>query len=454
MTDPTMEKEMRDLHARLEDMETAQRRTVSARDLSDSESEIEAEQEEEVAAEDAANERLIRAIARMGARAKMDIPVYEGNLDAEELLDWIRAMDTYFDYEDVEEDKKVKHAVTRLKGRATLWWDELQADRRCKGKQKIKSWDRMIAKMKAKFIPRDYQITLFRRMQNLRQKLMTVKEYIEEFYKLSIRAGHRESDDEKVARYMNGLRYDIQNEMSMVTIRTVEDAYQMALKVEEKLSRKQGERGRGRSQPRGKSVAQDKYQKPKEDWKKPQTRTERGGTSQRGQYAEQRGQHTEQRGEYADNNIFPRTRGRGRGRGGVITCFTCRKNGHKSYECPDKKKESGETRIAEARRRDVEAEDVEGGRSLMMQKVLLTPEKEVESSVQRTRLFRTACKTKDRVCKVIVDSGNTDNLVSTEMVEKMELETIDHPSPCRVSWLQKGHQVTVTKQCLVEFKIG
>ena len=135
MTDPAMEREMHDLRARLEDMETTQRRTVSVGDLSDSESEIEAEHEgEEVAAKDVATERLIRAIGRMGARAKMDIPVYEGNLDAEELLDWIRALDTYFDYEDVEEDKKVKHAVTRLKGHATLWWDELQADRRCKGK--------------------------------------------------------------------------------------------------------------------------------------------------------------------------------------------------------------------------------------------------------------------------------------------------------------------------------
>jgi hypothetical protein len=47
---------------------------------------------------------------------------------------------------------------------------------------------------------------------------MTVKEYTEEFYKMNIKAGHRESDDEKVARYMNGLRYNIQNEMSMVTI--------------------------------------------------------------------------------------------------------------------------------------------------------------------------------------------------------------------------------------------
>ena len=101
----------------------------------------------------------------------------------------------------------------------------------------------MIANMKAKFIPRDYQITLFKRMQNLRQKLMTVKEYTEEFYNLNIRAGHQESDDEKEARYLNGLRYDIQDELSMVTIRKVEDAYHMALKSEEKMRRKQGQRG-------------------------------------------------------------------------------------------------------------------------------------------------------------------------------------------------------------------
>jgi uncharacterized protein YjbK len=78
-------------------------------------------------------------------------------------------------------------------------------------------------------------------MQNLRQNLMMVRDYIEEFYRLSIREGHRESDDEKVVRYLNGLRYDIQDELSMLTIRTMEDAYQLALKAEEKLSRKKGQ---------------------------------------------------------------------------------------------------------------------------------------------------------------------------------------------------------------------
>jgi len=43
MTDPAMERQMHDLQARIEDMETSQRHTVSARDLSDSDSEAEAE---------------------------------------------------------------------------------------------------------------------------------------------------------------------------------------------------------------------------------------------------------------------------------------------------------------------------------------------------------------------------------------------------------------------------
>jgi hypothetical protein len=49
-------------------------------------------------------------------------------------LDWVCDIDKYFDYEDIEEENMVKHAVTKLKGHAALWWDELQDDHRCKGK--------------------------------------------------------------------------------------------------------------------------------------------------------------------------------------------------------------------------------------------------------------------------------------------------------------------------------
>jgi hypothetical protein len=58
---------------------------------------------------------LLRAFSRLGGRAKIEVPMYEDNLDAKELLDWIISMDKYFDYEDVDEERRVRHVVTKIK---------------------------------------------------------------------------------------------------------------------------------------------------------------------------------------------------------------------------------------------------------------------------------------------------------------------------------------------------
>ena len=55
---------------------------------------------------------------------------------------------------------------------------------------------------------------------------------------------------------------------------------------------------------------------------------------------------------------------------------------------------------------------------------------------------------------MIIDSGSTNNLVSIEMVEKLGLKMMKHPTPYKVSSLQKGHQILVNEQCNVEFQIG
>ena len=62
---------------------------------------------------------------------------------------------------------------------------------------------------------------------------------------MSIRDGEAQDTDEKVARYMNGLRMDIQDEISLMSPKTVEESYQIALKAEEKLMWKQSAKGRG-----------------------------------------------------------------------------------------------------------------------------------------------------------------------------------------------------------------
>ena len=91
---------------------------------------------------------------------------------------------------------------------------------------------------------------------------MTVKEYAQEFYKLNIRAGHVEDDVEKVARYINGLRYDIQGEINLLNLKIIEDAYQASLKEEEKIQRKQNQRNQGKSSVRGRGAFNPDFNTP------------------------------------------------------------------------------------------------------------------------------------------------------------------------------------------------
>jgi hypothetical protein len=120
----------------------------------------------------------------------------------------------------------------------------------------------------------------------------------------------------------------------MMKVRKVEDAYQIALKAEEKLARKQSQQSRGRSLNRGKRVSHDKAQKPKGEAEKPHSHSKRGGSSQGRQSG--------------DRNYFPR--GRGRGRGGEVKCYSCGKVGHMSWEFLERKKEGGEAHISEVQK--------------------------------------------------------------------------------------------------------
>ena len=58
--------------------------------------------------------------------------------------------------------------------------------------------------------------------------------------------------------------------------------------------------------------------------------------------------------------------------------------------------------------------EVERGENLMLRRTLISSNKVTpEADWKRKSVFRTKCKCKDKVCKVIIDGGSTDNLVST-----------------------------------------
>ena len=96
-----------------------------------------------------------------------------------------------------------------------------------------------------------------------------MKKYIEKFYTLDIKYGHVDDDVEKIARYINGLRFRIQDEISFVKLESVEEAYQYALKVEEILIKKHEQRQRGRGTSYQEHGKFDNYVQDKEkyEWK-------------------------------------------------------------------------------------------------------------------------------------------------------------------------------------------
>ena len=82
--------------------------------------------------------RLLKTVLGSAVKPKIEVSSFAGGMNLEEMVDWINEMNKCFDYEEMSEDKKVKFAVTKLKGHATLWWDGVQVERRRVGKQPIK----------------------------------------------------------------------------------------------------------------------------------------------------------------------------------------------------------------------------------------------------------------------------------------------------------------------------
>ena len=94
------------------------------------------------------------------------------------------------------------------------------------------------------------------------------------------------------------------------------------------------------------------------------------------------------------------------------------------------------------------------GLSIVVQRNLKASCEENGEDWLRKNVFHTKCTSQGNVCLMIIDSGNFENVVSTEMVQKLGLKTIPYPNPCKLCQLQKGNEIKVKTRCLVSLFIG
>ncbi len=88
---------------------------------------------------------------------KFDLPIYDGELNAEKLDNWIRQIDVYCRVQNINsERRKIQLASLHLGGTALVWWEgKTQADMKKHGKI-LSTWSEFVSAIKKQFYPLAY----------------------------------------------------------------------------------------------------------------------------------------------------------------------------------------------------------------------------------------------------------------------------------------------------------
>ena len=247
-----------------------------------------------------------------------------------------------------------------------------------------------------------------------------------------------DSEDQLVARFIAGLQPQLQNMLHQFDPCSVSETRQRALLVEQQ-TRLSANQWSGNSKSRNTTTA--------EDTKSANTQTA-----------------TTSSGSKTTNHTDEQTDARP-ARLNALRCFTCGERGHIQTACPNRgrrgllaadKELIGDTIYEEDEEQfdDMEEEQVAGdtGTFLMIRRNCFAPK--TSEAWQRTSLFSSTCTIKGKVCRFVIDSGCSANVVSEEAVRKLSLKPEAHPHPYRLLWMQTGAEVYVSQCALVSLSIG
>jgi len=375
-------------------------------------------------------------------RMKVDVPDFFGKLEPNAFEDWSTAIEDYFDWFAVSEDRKVRYVRMKLKGHARAWWGSVEEQLHRTRRPAIYNWEEMKDKLKEKYLPIDYEQMMFEEMLQLRQGSLSVDQFTDRFHELTVRSKVVETKQQTLARYRTGLRNDLRKEMWNAHLIKVEEAYQLALRIEKQLGLSVGRKVTSwdsKSEPVPLSSTQ----------RLPSLRVQtRSGVS--GDY----------KGKAKASNEGPQ-------------CYKCKGFGHYVVVCPTRDKKLAficeKELLVEGTVEDTKEEEIDGSRhsdeehlsaselpSCVIHRILTGTRKELQANPEwlRTNIFHTRMKHNGRALNVIIDNGSGMNVICEAAIECLGLKTEKHPTSYRISWVSEANSVLVKQRCLVKFSLG
>jgi hypothetical protein len=101
---------------------------------------------------------------------KFELPVYNGEVNAEKLDNWIRQIEVYSRIQKIQDDEtKIQLASLRLDGSALIWWESKTQEEIKKNGKILLSWNDFIIAIKKQFYPLAYKQKATMEWQNFKQ---------------------------------------------------------------------------------------------------------------------------------------------------------------------------------------------------------------------------------------------------------------------------------------------
>ena len=141
------------------------------------------------------------------------------------------------------DQKKVDLVVLEFEDYAMTWWHQLCMDN-INQESLATSWRDLKNLMRARFVPSYYRMETLLKLQRLTQGSMCVDEYYKLMESILLKVGLQfESEEEKVARFVSGLRRDIQDLVEYMSTPLLTKFYIWPSKLKLNCKRKKRPRG-------------------------------------------------------------------------------------------------------------------------------------------------------------------------------------------------------------------
>ncbi|XP_071909839.1 uncharacterized protein [Coffea arabica] len=390
--------------------------------------------------------RNTRAIGDAIKGIKMKIPPFQGKSDPDTYLEWESQVELVFDCNDYTDAQKLRLAVVEFTDYAIVWWEQVATSRRRCGEPPITTWTELKRLMKKRFVLSHYHRDLYQKLQTLTQGQRSVEDYYKDMEISMLRADIQEDREATMARFLNGLRAEIADQMELQYYVEIEDMVEKAIKIEQRLKR----RGTTRNYNPHPQTFTRPFQSRREErgsnaWNPPKSKQDQGSSS--------RPPVTKTDSKVASKPTIETSKPRNRD----TKCWRCQGVGHIASQCPnprtmlvlpngdivtdDEEEDYKDMPPLVEEEDEIEEVPTQDKVGLVARRALATQASKDE--LQRDNIFYTRCHVTNKVCSLVIDPGSCTNVASALMVEKLNLSTSEHPRPYKLQWLNNSGEITL-----------